>query len=279
LISLVERQAHGWRSPATSGAVQLRAAACDDALVGLPWRACLTVTCLLLLSIGACGGRSRDERSGGPPEIVAPDASISDAAPPANDVLDAGDPPAPALLRGCPGATPAGTGLERCADGVVHRTASVQCESKLPEEKPATLVDAAETYIARGGDPANVQCRLDTDCTERPHGYCKYNTARPPFSQCIYGCVSDEDCAAGEACACAVPIGSCEPAVCRTDDDCQPGSACTSWQYACSGYRFSCESDRDECRTSADCPEGLACELFGVGRGCRPPTECEITLD
>jgi hypothetical protein len=244
---------------------------------------------LLLPLLGACGGRSREERAPADSTIVGQGGSATndpDASPPA-PVMDpgaggseVGGEPMPPLVRGCPGARSLGSGLERCADGVVHRASAVQCESRLPEEN-AFLGDQVETYLQRGGDPANVECAQNADCTERAHGFCRADYGGPPFTQCFYGCVSDDDCGTRQACLCGESIGTCTSVRCRSDATCAPGFACTSWQDAdCNGYELSCETAEDECRTSADCAAELVCALSAGRRVCTQRGEgCPIELD
>lgn len=134
------------------------------------------------------------------------------------------------------------TGLAECANGLIHRTsADATCVSKLEGlDEPIGTVD----------DPEN-QCTKHADCAEHPYGYCERGTSCLDGSlHCKYGCLSDSDCDANEACACGDPVGQCVPSDCREDADCGGGLLC---QLGHNGFR--CQQPEDECAVDADCPE------------------------
>jgi hypothetical protein len=96
--------------------------------------------------------------------------------------------------------------------------------------------------------------------------------------ECSYGCISDEECAAGQVCFCDDPVGRCVPASCQSDADC-PGSLCAGTIQpggGCYGdselarVSFACSSAQDECLTTADCAPGESCALSEalLGRSC-----------
>src|SRR5262249_30743195 len=64
----------------------------------------------------------------------------------------------------CVNPTPVGdgtTGYEQCAGGFTHRAKKLTCPSKLPRD-----------VVQPAYDGGVQQCTKDTDCTEKPHGYC-----------------------------------------------------------------------------------------------------------
>ena len=169
------------------------------------------------------------------------------------------------------------TGLKQCDDGVVHRPDATQvCESILPRPAPEAA-DGAPPIDEPPISPEH-ECKKDTDCTESPHGYCRFAAGESlPVNTCFYGCVSDADCASDEACVCGNPVGTCVSATCRDDDDCSPGMKCAQWvdpNLDCyQTYFLSCQSPEDECISDADCDQsgdGNFCSGASGVRYCEP---------
>src|SRR5262249_18014281 len=115
------------------------------------------------------------------------------------------------------------SGFEMCSDGRLHRAAAVACDypgprGTAPEPRyPPTPED---------------ECSVDTDCTEKPYGYCSHVEASPPpfpsvHTECRYGCKTDADCGGnGFVCECGDFGGQCIRAGCHTDADCGSGLLC-----------------------------------------------------
>lgn len=138
-----------------------------------------------------------------------------------------------------------------CDNGLVHRETPGTCTSNLPRDRvlPAT---------SSGLD----ECTKDSDCTEKPNGYCSLLQGGgfvpvEPHNFCSYGCTTDADCSEQQACQCGESIGSCVSSRgCLSDADCG-GLWCTKYD-SCPGvpaYDFSCQTHADECHTNQDCTE------------------------
>jgi hypothetical protein len=147
-----------------------------------------------------------------------------------------------------------GGGYVVCAAGWMHRPSPAACQSSLPRP-------AADTPFLFD------DCRSDSDCVASPHGFCVYGA-------CKYGCVTDDECPADEACACGAAIGACVAAGCHSDADCPDGFPCTTEQEAgaTSPGVLQCQSPHDECLTDAQCNGGLnprvSCEYDEEHRLC-----------
>lgn len=217
----------------------------------------------LLTSLGllpmACGaqversGASKSDES----QTLAPQggSSLLDASPKA--------PPAPAET--CEGGVPVmdgdvNTGLVTCADGVVHRPVAAECPNQLSRR--------TTTPIGIPCEPAQscsaITCRVDADCTAKAYGHCEPEGQVGRLT-CKYGCVTDGDCNAGEACVCGPSIGACVKAGCRSADDCGGGYLCAQF-YDLFGVgcgeqmQLACQTQADQCRSSRDCSSGAGYE-------------------
>jgi hypothetical protein len=76
-------------------------------------------------------------------------------------------------------------------------------------------------------------------------------------------CLTDGDCAAGQACGCANQFGGnvrhgnlCVATACHVDTDCGAAGLCSpATNNRCSSLSgYHCRSTADRCRTTADCP-------------------------
>jgi hypothetical protein len=150
-------------------------------------------------------------------------------------------------------------GYEQC-DGFKHRPEVVTCTSLLPRPTDWTPDD---------GD----LCEADTDCTERPHGYCSPNGGQGdpgglPVRVCHYGCTVDADCGAGSICLCGPVIGACVTSSCTSDAQCGDGLLCASvFNNICMESGFACQHPDDECASGLDCPSAnCVLESDGVRR-------------
>lgn len=165
-----------------------------------------------------------------------------------------------AKFRPCTGSTPVNgdSGLEQCAEGIVHRVAPASCSSTLPRP------EACQPTIT---EPA-AQCTLDSECTDSPHGHCGVYD-QIVDCRCQYGCVSDSDCGAGQVCSCGTPVGRCIQATCATNADCGPGLCVATRFEKCDwGGGFACQRASDQCTVDADCGSGELCALTDAGRRC-----------
>jgi hypothetical protein len=145
-----------------------------------------------------------------------------------------------------PPLTDLGGGWERCGNGMIHRQTIGSCTSRLP--RPDAVV---RTYP----DPVpEAPCRYDSDCTEKPHGYCAWSEDGADI-YCQYGCLTNADCNAGYVCVCGDPIGVCRAATCATDDECGAGLLCSDYivDPGCGGQAFACQSAADSCAAESDC--------------------------
>ncbi|HEY4160233.1 MAG TPA: hypothetical protein VGM29_19105, partial [Polyangiaceae bacterium] len=146
------------------------------------------------------------------------------------------------------------TGFVSCGAGVVHRASVVACPTLLPRADGGSCT----TGLGVAGAPS---CTLDADCTEKPNGICeRVVITHFPTCSCSYGCLSDQDCAAGEICECGDPVGQCRATDCTTDASCPAGSLCASAVASfggCSFYSgprvFKCQASADTCLTDETC--------------------------
>ncbi len=176
---------------------------------------------------------------------------------------------APAVAP-CSDSMDVGGGLERCAEGWLHRVAAVTCESTVPRP---------DVWPKLGGLD---HCDEDADCARLPYGHCSpWRDGLPPSDNltCLSGCVSDADCGAGKICLCGAPVGKCVTATCTTDADCDGGlCAGSAVPGGCQddGTRFDCQSPSDSCMTSNDCPSGQRyCAIeSGASRSCTMGWTC-----
>lgn len=157
--------------------------------------------------------------------------------------------PSPPSL--CEAETAEPGGVQRCSNGVLHRTSSGSCS--LPSPLPEYV--SAEEFPP---DAGIYECSQNADCTAKPFGMCVSGRGSP---YCIYGCASDRDCEAGEMCRCDNDINRCEPTSCRTDSDCPTGTLCASITH-CGFTQFACTTGLDQCLVDSDCGSGSSCVLF-----------------
>jgi hypothetical protein len=159
-------------------------------------------------------------------------------------------------------------GFVLCKSGTLHRVEAVSCGSRAtststPVPEPDTLSGPRE-------------CRVDTDCDFLPGGFCRYQ--RDAFgpvavAQCVYPCLTDEECGAGMACLCA-PGGQCIPAECRSQSDCPEAACVTLYTVDACGPklpRLACWSD------VLQCDSGF-CSVADTGHGACIEGSCEPTV-
>jgi hypothetical protein len=171
------------------------------------------------------------------------------------------------------------TGLERCSTGMLHRSSARTCPSLLPRKGDGA--DQLKRIVPRvyrlaPEERPEGSCLTDSECTQKPHGFCTYS--RPPvFALCSYGCVSDDECAAGELCFCDDPVGHCVPASCKVDADCQPPYVCGNYEAVgaeCGvAESFACQTPLDQCAMLCR-PPGVFCTFINGRRTCAD--ECAV---
>lgn len=130
------------------------------------------------------------------------------------------------------------SGLVQCGAGRVNRAEAVECGPPLTFD---------QELVCEQGPAYDEICLVEGSDCEFP--YCLVEAA---------GCRSDEDCASGEACACASEeqsVSRCVPASCKTNDDCESGE-CGARIDDCRRdlVAFACRTARDECKSDEDCP-------------------------
>lgn len=152
------------------------------------------------------------------------------------------------------------TGFVSCSNGFVHRPEIRNCPNVLPRAGTVHL----SAYDA---------CSADSQCTEKPHGFCDDHVIQVNATFCNYGCVSDSECAAGEICECGEPVGKCRPTSCKSDGDCAPGKLCSSFDAMpeCLVRAFACQTSNDMCAGDPECGSGNYCTMVGAVRACSTP--------
>jgi hypothetical protein len=146
---------------------------------------------------------------------------------------------------------------------MIHRQALESCSSTLPRPEPTMRV-YPEGLGADGGVMG--ECRYDSDCTERPYGYCESDDY-VPGTYCRYGCVTNADCNPGYACLCGAPVGTCHAAACATDAECGAGFLCSDYTTdpGCGWRAFACQQSNDSCAARSDCAAGEFCARGNFG--------------
>ena len=150
------------------------------------------------------------------------------------------------------------SGLTTCSEGYVYRSQLATCSAR-----QASPPGGAGTGGGAGAAPASAWmiCQTGADCVGLPGGFCDIApSVGSVASVCRVGCLTDEECADGELCACEVSGGACARANCRSDDDCEVGYHCARHESACrADPGFSCQRADDACLTKADCTPGHVC--------------------
>ncbi|MCB9525708.1 MAG: ferritin-like domain-containing protein [Myxococcales bacterium] len=163
------------------------------------------------------------------------------------------------------------TGFVRCADGAINRAAAVACPGP-----PAGSTCDPEALP----EGARLNCEVDADCADRPHGRCIGNLGSPGLEQgcfCSYGCQTDADCRDEQACVCLGQGSVCVTARCATDAECGSGECgLSAYDDGCGVERsLACRTAEDACRLDVDCDDGiLACVNWRGAFNCESPGVC-----
>jgi hypothetical protein len=208
---------------------------------------------------------------GSPPACGTPDGGSTVDAADVSAHLNPCPYPQPYVLRNKP------TGLERCPSGVSYRVRAVDCPSLLPR------ANAACTPSGPPGGGGPEPCAQDSDCKAKPLGTCMVKPGHFGGCGCLYGCVRDSDCGAGEICECGDPTGVCRPSGCIDSTSCAPGSLCASvattfggcsWTPPLRGYQ--CQAKGDTCLTDEDCAGATPACAFSSATGVRACHEGQL---
>jgi hypothetical protein len=135
-----------------------------------------------------------------------------------------------------------------------HRPNDSQCQTP-----------AAPGNCSWSGMPPEPMCTKDSACTTGNDGRCISN-GLIAGCHCTYDtCASDNDCPAGELCAChGSPYtfaagNTCVPGNCRVDSDCGAHGYCsptTSFGHCGRLTGYYCHTSSDQCVDDSDCPSG-----------------------
>jgi hypothetical protein len=150
------------------------------------------------------------------------------------------------------------SGFEVCdgSDSRTHRNHVASCRSQLPRAN----IGASQSFD---------RCTSDEECVDQPNGFCDPGGGPDGVVRiCQYGCLVDDDCAAGSICLCGTYIGYCTLAECVTDDDCPTGLLCAAYSTQCHKHvGFACQNPSDTCFDDQDCgPERCERDTDGIRR-------------
>lgn len=125
------------------------------------------------------------------------------------------------------------------------------CDNQASSTDPRPVIGATEACATT--------CTTSADCAAA-------NAPGQPWCRsglCQYDeCLTDGDCAAGEACACSSELASgnarppnlCVPATCRVNADCPSGVCAASRGGRCNGLQsYECQTANDTCHSNQDC--------------------------
>lgn len=152
-----------------------------------------------------------------------------------------------------------------------HRADDAQCRAPAP----------AGNCVCAGGCPdPPFSCTEDAQCVDAGPGARCISPGGPAGCGCTYDvCAGDDDCGAGETCAChgspyTFSMGSrCVPGNCRVDAECgvgrhcspSPASTCGDAGYLCLGYY--CHTGADLCVDDDDCDSAANTCVYSVEDG------------
>lgn len=130
--------------------------------------------------------------------------------------------------------------------------------SEVPTQHRAVATACPASIYVFGSDPSQISCTTNLDCAGDAgtsslvclHGHCSRDQ-----------CLTDADCAANEACACARSTASwnvCVATGCHVDSDCGATGYCSpSWGPCGSAEGYHCHTPNDSCvDATKDCQCG-----------------------
>lgn len=156
------------------------------------------------------------------------------------------------------------TGYVQCADGAINRDFAVPCVK--PVIAPA----------CQGTEPDRL-CDTHANCTDKPHGFCMSGTGMGgEYCGCVYPCLNDGECGAGEACMCpqieaagGPRAAECAPAECKVNADCPSGECGATVHFDGCRHELSlhCRDAGDACRSDAGCTADHRSDCAALGHG------------
>jgi hypothetical protein len=164
------------------------------------------------------------------------------------------------------------TGYVHCLDGAINRARALPC----PDPINATACEGTEMRRS---------CETDAECTDKPHGFCMSGHGQAgTYCGCIYPCMSDAECGAGQACMCPILAhpevfaAECAPAECRTNHDCPAGECGATYHFDGCRTQLSlqCRDTDDACRSSSDCADSMDCAALDSTSFQCTPRSCII---
>jgi hypothetical protein len=216
----------------------------DVSLGGL--RSTLLAACGL--SVGACTAGAPT-----PPPATTEEEAKAESVEPFSELEPKPDPAPSSAL--CINPTPLlrdgqDTGYVQCADGAINRATVVACAK--PVAAPACK-----------GTEADRMCDTHANCTDGPHGFCMSGRGqRGDYCGCVYPCLNDAECGAGQACMCPElekpgqpAAATCAPAECKVNADCPSGECGATVHFNGCNHEMSlhCRGEGDQCRSDATC--------------------------
>jgi hypothetical protein len=160
------------------------------------------------------------------------------------------------------------TGYIQCADGALNRARADAC------------IKPVNAPVCRGTEPDR-SCDTHANCTDRPHGFCMSGRGmRGEYCGCVYPCLNDSECGAGQACICpelredggGQPAAECAPAECKVNSDCPSGEcgATVHFNGCHNELSLHCRDAGDACRSDAGCTADHQTDCAALSRGDEP---------
>ena len=155
------------------------------------------------------------------------------------------------------------SGLVTCSNEATFRVSPETCTDPFPPN------NTSQCNLMYG------TCEGPEDCVGQPYGSCQAFGDINIMCSCVYGCTSDAECEADEACLCSpLQAGTvCVDATCRTDADC-PGDLRCGLSLGLGGPTagiptptLRCRTPQDTCAGDLDCEEGI-CRFSGDAWSC-----------
>lgn len=139
-----------------------------------------------------------------------------------------------------------------------------------PPPRSCAAAPAEDGKMPPGVSGADVECKLDSECTAGRQGRCSYSGGGHAASvvACTYDdCAGDADCAAGKLCLCGAggsERNSCSDANCHDDADCGGKTCAPSWGGVKGTPGRYCHVRGDACTTASDCSGDETCNYVAA---------------